>query len=124
VLVRGNVVGVGLAALTLAVNEVVLVRGNVVGVGLAALTLAFNEGVLVGSYVVGVGLAALTLAVNEGVLVLLGERELVENVFESGDALELLAGGEAGEKDRHGKHDECYFLEILHFSVLSVFCCA
>ena len=69
VLVRGNVVGIGLTALTLAVYEAVLVRRNVVRIGRAALTLAVNEVVLVRRNVIRIGLTALTLAVNEVVLV-------------------------------------------------------
>ena len=68
-LAGSNVVGIGLTALTLAVNEVVLVGSNVVGISLTALALAVNEVVLVGSYVVRISLAALALTVNEVVLV-------------------------------------------------------
>ena len=76
-LVGSNVVGIGLAALTLTVNEVVLVGSYVVGIGLAALTLTVNEVVLVGSYVVGIGLTTLALTVDEVVLV----RSYVVGVF-------------------------------------------
>ena len=68
VLVRGNVVGIGLTALTLAVYEVVLVRRNVIGIGLTALTLAVYEAVLVRRNVVRIGRATRANAVLKFVL--------------------------------------------------------
>jgi hypothetical protein len=69
----GIIIGIGLAALTLAINKVVLMLvGIVIGIGLTALTLAVNKVVLMlaSRIVIGIGLAALTLAVNIAMLVL------------------------------------------------------
>ena len=68
-LMRSYVVGVGLAALTLAFNESMLMGSYVVGVFSAALALAFNESMLMRSYVVGICLATLANAVGESMLV-------------------------------------------------------
>jgi len=64
----GNVVGIGLAALALAVYEFVSVRGNVVRIALTAFALTVNKVVgMLGSFgnVVGVGCAASALSVNK-----------------------------------------------------------
>ena len=90
------VVGIGLATLALAFNEVMLVRRIVVRIGFSALALAFNEAMLVRRIVVGIGFTALALTFNKVVLVrrivvrisfsTLGARTFYETMSRSGFA--------------------------------------
>ena len=132
--VRRNVVGIGLAALALAVNELVGVRRNVVRIGLAALALTLYEGMSVRGNVVGILCATSALTVGEAVTESLAlgcaaltgsgggagcivERvhvfvagEFLEQILEAGDltcyVLNYVTRGEAEESEAESKHEQ------------------